>query len=166
VNIFVLNYHPQIAAMDLCDKHLSKMLLESCQLLSTTILLLDPESHKDLELYRQTHVNHPAAIWTRQSQNNFLWLVAHADQISKEYFLTYGKHHKSEAVLYKCAQWANKNKFSQVDMTPHAQCMPDEYKNPDDAVSAYRNYYLEQKKRFAKWKNRAKPTWWPNEDLT
>ena len=39
------------------------------------------------------------------------------------------------------------------------QCMPDEYKG-DCAVKAYRDYYVGEKARFAKWKVSGAPWWW------
>jgi hypothetical protein len=40
------------------------------------------------------------------------------------------------------------------------QCMPDEYKC-DDYVQAYRNYYMGEKRYFAKWeRGMDKPAWW------
>jgi hypothetical protein len=45
-------------------------------------------------------------------------------------------------------------------ITPPPQCMPDEYKNKD-YVTAYRKYYIGEKKPFAKWiKGRPAPEWW------
>ena len=45
------------------------------------------------------------------------------------------------------------------DITPHPQCMPDEYKS-DDPVRAYRQYYNFNKKDIAKWeKSRPIPDW-------
>ena len=38
------------------------------------------------------------------------------------------------------------------DITEPPQCMPDQYKT-NDYVTAYRNYYVGDKKRFAKYKN-------------
>jgi hypothetical protein len=37
--------------------------------------------------------------------------------------------------------------------------MPDQYKDLD-AVTAYRNYYVSEKARFAKWKNGKIPEWY------
>jgi hypothetical protein len=45
------------------------------------------------------------------------------------------------------------------DITDFAQAMPDAYKN-QDAVAAYRAYYLGEKARFAKWRMGNIPTWW------
>jgi hypothetical protein len=38
--------------------------------------------------------------------------------------------------------------------------MPDKYKVPNDAITAYRNYYVGEKSRFAKWTNREIPVWY------
>jgi hypothetical protein len=48
--------------------------------------------------------------------------------------------------------------------TPHPQCMPEEYKCAfDDAVQAYRKYYVNDKKDIAKWeKSRFAPDWYAN----
>ena len=47
--------------------------------------------------------------------------------------------------------------------TPFAQAMPDQYKD-SNAVIAYRKYYINEKKRFAKWKNSAVPKWFTQEN--
>ena len=41
MNIFVLDQNPSIAASMMCDKHVVKMIVESCQLLSTAHHVLD-----------------------------------------------------------------------------------------------------------------------------
>jgi len=38
--------------------------------------------------------------------------------------------------------------------------MPDAYRQPGDAVQAYRNYYVGEKHRFAKWTRRRPPKWY------
>ena len=45
------------------------------------------------------------------------------------------------------------------DLTPFAQAMPDKYKN-SDSVQAYRDYYIHEKSRFAKWKFTEPPEWY------
>jgi hypothetical protein len=42
--------------------------------------------------------------------------------------------------------------------TEPPQCMPEEYKHKD-FITAYRNYYVGEKKRFAKYTNREEPQW-------
>ena len=43
MNIFVLDNDPKIAAQMMCDKHVVKMIVESCQLMSTAHHVLDGE---------------------------------------------------------------------------------------------------------------------------
>ena len=44
--------------------------------------------------------------------------------------------------------------------TPFAQAMPDKYKKPC-AIEAYRDFYWNEKRKFAKWeKGREVPVWW------
>jgi len=44
-------------------------------------------------------------------------------------------------------------------MTPFAQAMPERYRHPN-VVTAYRAYYLGEKRHLAKWTNRKVPYWW------
>ena len=45
-------------------------------------------------------------------------------------------------------------------LTPFVVCMKEEYKIEDDAIKSYRNYYIKDKVRFAKWEPRAViPQW-------
>jgi hypothetical protein len=57
--------------------------------------------------------------------------------------------------------------YQDMEMTPHPQCMPEEYKEQDGffspevaSVRAYRKYYINDKKDIAKWnKSRPMPDW-------
>lgn len=153
MNIFILDNDPEKAAQQQIDKHVVKMPLETAQLLCAAY---EPGAAP----YRRTHYNHPCAIWTRQSEENFEWLVVHGRALCDEYALRYGKRHKSGEVI----EWAcdNKNKlyFPYTGLLPFAQAMPEEYKNPDPVI-AYRTYYRKGKSAIATWKHPAQPpTWW------
>ena len=54
MNIFWLNDHPEFAAASHCDKHVIKMLLESCQLMSTAHRVLDGHVRKKAVLPKDT----------------------------------------------------------------------------------------------------------------
>ncbi len=155
MNIFVLDKNPEKAARYLCDKHVVKMILESAQLLCTAHRVCD-KNCKCKILYKSTHVNHPCSIWVRESLGNYNWLVRHALEMCREYKRRYGREHKSCEVVEWCAK--NSPKIKKKKMTAFVLAMPDKYKNKD-AVKAYRNFYLHEKMRFAKWKNCKKPGW-------
>lgn len=153
MNLFYLdNDHTKNAEYHV-DKHVVKMILESCQLMCTTFHLQNINAP-----YRKTHENHPTAVWVRQSEANFNWCLDYAIALNKEYSYRYGKSHKSIAVV----KWIISNQhllnFSKKELTPFALAMPDQYKTTDP-IEAYRNYYNAEKKHIFNWKNRNTPSW-------
>ncbi len=135
-----------------CDKHVVKMVLETAQLLCTAY----PDG---VAPYKRTHYNHPCAIWTRECNENWSWLLDHGNALSREYSHRYGKRHKTQSVF----DWMMINPPTLPtlgSMTPFAQAMPPIYK-ADDPVDAYRAYYLGAKRHIAQWnKSRNKPYWY------
>ena len=89
MNIFYLHYDTKKCAEMHVDKHCVKMILEYAQLLSTAHRVLDGresitlslsgrkkkvwtiDDHRNNVLYSATHINHPSAIWVRQSLENY-----------------------------------------------------------------------------------------------
>jgi hypothetical protein len=145
MNIFVLHLLPRIAAIYHCDKHVVKMILESAQLLYSAHHISGNPFDLPNNAYKKTHVNHPCAIWVRESRENYKWLAQLGWWLCKEYQTRYGKHknHKTEQHI----RWLMANipfGIPDVPATPFRQAMPDEYKH-DDAVQAYRTYYIESK---------------------
>ena len=143
MNIFVLHFLPRIAAEMHCDKHVVKMILETAQLLYSAHHLAGgplPEG-----AYKKTHVNHPCAIWVRDSAANYMWLCELGFWLCREYQYRYGqdKVHKTEHHIV----WLCKHLPAGIPMgpiTPFPQAMPPEYKREDPA-EAYRVYYRENK---------------------
>lgn len=154
MNIFILDKNPIQAAKDQCDKHVCKMILESAQMLCLAL-------PSRISPYKQAYQNHPCSKWALRSKANYNWLLDHAFALSHEYTLRYKKIHKCQEVLGLILQNMNNLAFGEDDLTSFAQAMPDQYKDPTNAVKAYRAYYKGEKRRFAKWKNgREEPDWW------
>lgn len=156
MNIFVLHHDPRICAKDHCDKHVCKMILEYAQLLSTAHHVLDGEDAPE-GIYKKTHVNHPSAVWVRQSSGNYLWLYELFQGCINQYNDRYGKWHKTESIKQLLSILPTN--IPDGELTEPPQCMPDHYKR-DDVVQAYRAYYIGDKARFARWKYSATPTWY------
>ena len=57
------------------DKHISKIIIEAVQMLSTAKRILDPEDPINDELYKITHKNHPVSVWVRTSLENYEWVL-------------------------------------------------------------------------------------------
>jgi hypothetical protein len=161
MNIFYVDKSPQLAAQALCDKHVVKMILETAQLLSSNI----PETLRDtlpkpLVFYKKTHYNHPCTIWTRTSEENFNWVIAHGLALAGEYQFRYGKIHKSLSVILSVVQATKLITFPSKQFTSPALAMPDEYKT-SDPVESYRNYYKLHKLTTIQcnWTKRERPQW-------
>ena len=156
MNIFYLAKCPYKAAELQYNKHVVKMILESAQMLCTAHhhYAEKHEINADYIPYKKAHYNHPSTIWCRQNKNHYRWLYNHMKALGREYTARYNKEHLS---ITKCK--------SKLSLYPHdipegrfeqpPQCMPDEYKVEGDSLSAYWNYY-EQDKVKIKNKNEQK----------
>lgn len=117
MNIFVLDPNPQIAASYHCDKHINKMAVEACQMLTAAVYYLNgivttkqrksiskekiqsiwstyPISKATLEKYGDggpglAFINHPCTIWVRESSANFLWLIELGLEICNQFEKVY-----------------------------------------------------------------------------
>ena len=161
MNIFQLADDPAQCAEDHCDKHIVKMILEYGQLLSTAHHVLDGEDAPE-GIYKKTHVNHPSAVWARESSMNYTWLYTLMGECMDEYNRRYGKDHATERLVPMLCRKPKNMPFGHLTEIP--QCMPDEYKREGDPVGAYRAYYKGEKAHFAKWNYTATPYWWDNEE--
>lgn len=176
MNIFYLNDDIALCAQQHNDKHVVKMILEYAQLLSTAHRLLDGKEYIDASsgrrikrwrlqdenmekmLYKASHINHPSAIWVRQSSENYNWLFSLFKELLQEYTYRYGKIHATDRLVY----WLRKppQNIPDGNLTQPTPAMPDEYKVPGDSLLSYRNYYIGAKKRMASWKKRSIPEWY------
>ena len=147
MNIFHLDKDPKICAEYHCDKHVVKMILETAQMLSTAYR---KKFGNNDDLYKTAYPKHPMTIWVGDSGDNFFWSVQLLDQLLYQYTVRYKKVHKtikiSNLLHSKHKLWHTwKTEFTRPPL-----CMPDEYKS-DDYIQSYRNYYIGDKKRFARY---------------
>ena len=188
MNTFILSKDPKEAALFHCNKHVCKMILESAQMLCAAhwIHLLKAEG-KDVNSFKRirdaqawayentparlqppwklSHPRHPCTIWTSENVNNYNWQLSLCESLLDQYTDRYGgKHHKTEVE----AKWLRENKplnMSEDSLTDFPVCMKDDFKmyKADgiiDVVASYRNYYIKDKVRFAKWEPKSStPAW-------
>jgi hypothetical protein len=159
MNIFYLSNCVRTAAEEACDKHVVKMILETTQLLYTAQHIYGDLDGCPYTPYKIAHKNHPSAIWCRSSMENYLWLCELGIAYCEEYRHRYGyeKEHSCEKHL----RWlyTNPPDVEYNGFWEPPQCMPEEYKVEDDAVQAYRNYYIGEKLGFIRYTNRDAPYW-------
>lgn len=100
MNIFVTSACPEESAKALDDKRVIKMILESAQLLSTSINYYSDNQGP----YKSTHINHPCAVWARKNKGNYLWLYYHYIALCNEYRNRFNRIHKCEHLKDRLAQ--------------------------------------------------------------
>lgn len=189
MNIFALSKNPEIAALYHADKHVVKMILEYAQLLSTAHRLLDGVQYTDVSsgrnikrwrlcddreqtLYKATHVNHPCAVWARETSDNYKWLYELFYHTCKEYTHRYGKVHLTESkLLYTLKDLPDSIPIAGMTLFPLA--MPDnlreEVHSLYDCVNVYRKYYHYKRDVSGiqmHWSSpRTTPSWMCNKEL-
>ena len=164
MNIFVVNADPRLAARDLPDKLIVKMPTESLQLLTPWAFnahgaCIQKPDGTNYGIKGFAH--HPCAKWLYESPANVHWLLEHAFGMVDESWQRYNKYHGTLHGLnqIRTLVYKNHNKDNAKDHTKFVQAMPEEFKIPGDAVTAYRNY-INGYKGYAEWRYCEKPDWW------
>jgi hypothetical protein len=154
MNIFIVDKDPAKAAQMLPDRHVVKMILETCQMLS---VIYSPWYHnwgvlhkKDGTFYateKGAFRNHPCTKWAAENHYNLAWLISHGIGLCFEYTERYSKFHSCQetigeamAIFHSCSNGVAVSDYKQVNNFVRA--MPDEYKldTSIDDVTAYRMY--------------------------
>ena len=112
-----------------------KMILESCQILST---VLNEQGVK--APYRSFNPKHPSCLWAAESSDNFLKLAMHCSAMIGEYKARFGKVHKCTDVLIEILDLFDETRFANHKPTPIRMAMPEHFKS-DNPVISYRKYY-------------------------
>ena len=155
MNIFVTDRCPIQSARNLPDKHIVKMPLETCQMLS--IIYSDwyygvGKLYKsDGKPYRTSHGafrNHPCTQWAAANQYNLAWLIRHGYALCHEYNLRYGKVHTCLDVIEQAERIYHKS-FDNLllsdasrKVTSFTRAMPESIKfdTSIDTITAYKQY--------------------------
>ena len=187
-NIFYLSHDPTLAARWHCDQHINKMPIELCQMLVTARILngeLTIEqvsmiaenlsaSHSRPTLFEQltydeefkTHYtprmrNHPCAVWVKECWYGMQYTELLLRELGEEYTRRYHRRHKSVTFYDSLPQRPLATHRRRKLPVPLA--VKDHARYPDNPVRTYREFYIKDKARFAKWAHTPPPPWWPHE---
>ena len=148
MNIFVTDPSPTVSAQVLPDKHIVKMPLETCQMLS--IVCSDKWGHNYGELHRLdgqpyktekgAFRNHPCTAWANESLTNTWWLLTHGLALCAEYTHRYGKTHSCQQTIEEASNIIPLRKPKTPSSFTFAG--PDEFKfdTSIDIFTAYKRY--------------------------
>jgi hypothetical protein len=176
MNIFYLSHTPSRCARWHCDKHVVKMILETCQLLYTAHWVLAaaaaagavpdfstaPRRGDGERGYKSIrNKNHPCAIWVRESREHYFWLCQLGLALCDEFRHRFGN--KTHA-CYTHLLWLTENAPAGLKgrgWRAPAQAMPPEYQRPKNSIVAYRVYYQESKgaRGLLQYTARHRPHW-------
>ncbi len=170
MNIFYLDHCPVKCAEMHVDRHVCKMVIEYAQLLSTAHRVLDGEMYlgktvnnrnikrwrlpdgREERLMKPTMMNHPSAIWVRQSSANYTWLYKMWCELQKEFTYRYGKVHATARLIPDLAKVPDNCPIG--PFTGPTPAMPDPCKVPGDSLKSYHNYYRMNKSHLWSWKGK------------
>lgn len=147
MNIFVTSPDPKACAVMLDDQRLNKMIVESCQMLSSALHYYGLDDRT--LVYKDSYTNHPCTVWTRGSYQNYDWHCELLAAMLNEYSYRFGKYHSGMQHLPVFNQ--NTIKMPEFGFWPFANCS---LFKADGIHVAY------QKTMVHKWKYLDKfPTW-------
>lgn len=155
MNIFILDKDLKLNAQYHCDKHISKMIVESAQILCTVKTTLDGT----ITPYKATHVNHPCTRWVMEKGVNWDYLVNLASSLNKEYCFRYNREiHKSHEVIKSLGKpnYKYQGKLSTFVFVDGGTIRG----SIDSIINLYRARYIDKDREFKnpmKWKNRDRP---------
>jgi hypothetical protein len=153
MNIFVVHEDPIESARILPDKHVTKMILESAQMLS---IVFSPHywdigevmkvNGEPFNTAKGAFKNHPCTKWAAENINNCAWLIQHALGLCDEFNLRYEHPHNltksliDTKDLFESETGEDITCFNQV--TKFARAMPEDLKFDDTIsdVEAYHRY--------------------------
>lgn len=162
MNIFAYHPDPEICATWLDDTRKSKMIVETCQLLSTAMNCLEP--NHGYHVYKSFNPAHGSNIWARASYENYQWLVEYVYLLDEQRGLNDdGTAHKCRAsgIMMQCKSflYSNRHSFPSKSLTPFSNNAANDklgisFKHLACTHTAYRMYHL------ARWPlDNPAPTW-------
>jgi len=174
MNIFVVDSCPVRSAQSLPDKHVVKMPLEACQMISIiysswyfnwgTLPKADGTAYSTK---KGVFKNHPCTKWAAEGYANLAWLIVHGKALCDEYFYRYGKVHACSIALTQAeVLFCQKTGLELVvykEVTDFIRVMPDDFKY-DMSIDVYTAYqrYIQSKPwavtNYSK-KPERKPVW-------
>jgi len=154
MNFFMLDYDLRKSAKALDNARLSKMIVETAQIISTAFYIQNGFTLG--QMYKPTHESHPVVKWAAEDKINTGFLLMYFLLLNNEYTLRSKKHHKS---LDCYSSFRDYYRISSLCFSEPPQCMPEEFQS-GDIVEAYRNYYAS--KRLIRYDVDQIPEWFKN----
>ena len=145
MNIFVNDLCPVLSAAALPDKHVVKMPLETCQMVSVVFSkwyydwgTIPKKDGTPYSTEKGAFRNHPCTQWAAKSHDNLAWLIRHGFALCNEYRHRYEKDQACNIFFAKSVKEISIHK----NVVEFTRAMPDEFKLDAsiDTFTAYKMY--------------------------
>ena len=153
MNIFVTDQCPVLSAVVLPDRHITKMSLETCQMVSVVFSkwyydwgTIPKKDGTPYSTEKGAFRNHPCTQWAAKSHENLAWLIRHGFALCNEYRNRYEKDHACmkglEVAENIFATKSGKEISIHKNVVEFTRAMPDEFKldTSIDTFTAYKMY--------------------------
>lgn len=147
MNIFATSPDPVESGRYLDSARQVKMILESCQMLTTALAIAtSPARAFDMVGMRSTHANHPCNVWARASRDNWIWLWDHTVSMADDHQRRTGNPRHASVVRFESLKAWRFARFIQAgSLTVHANAARNSGLGVDftwvpDVYQAYRLY--------------------------
>lgn len=188
LNVLYFDDDPEVAAKCHCDKHLGRMLIDACKILSTvwcsqpldeaqTFSVLDwgppqgeapPGEVKFLNstlggqrVYRPAHTNHPCVTWAALYGGNYDWLYRLGMALAAEHEYRLGRIHACVPVIRALEVMPPALRETIGTWCDAPAVVPSEFLS--DAVNqSYKTYYRKEKLGLLQYTKREPPVWLAN----
>jgi len=153
MNIFVTDQCPVLSAVVLPDRHITKMSLETCQMVSVVFSkwyydwgTIPKKDGTPYSTEKGAFRNHPCTQWAAKSHENLAWLIRHGFALCNEYRNRYEKDHACmkglEVAENIFATKSGKEISIHKNVVEFTRAMQDEFKLDAsiDTFTAYKMY--------------------------
>ena len=153
MNIFVNDLCPVLSAVALPDKLVTKMPVETCQMVSVIFSkwyydwgYIPKKDGLPYSTEKGAFRNHPCTQWAAKSHENLAWLIRHGFALCNEYRNRYEKDHACmkglEVAENIFATKSGKEISIYKNVVEFTRAMPDEFKldTSIDTFEAYKRY--------------------------
>jgi hypothetical protein len=177
LNIFALDKEEMDCAQSLCDRHVRDRGLHYAQILSNVHHHFNKTCGRFADgrpnagrhaILPALYVDHPSCVWARQSNSNYLWLLAVLTVTWSEYKYRFRRPHRFAGMLRPLSDLPNGIPLVKgLSATPPPQCLREEFRivttvanfrSWENTIDAYREYYV-QEYTDAHWTLRMPPGW-------
>ena len=135
------------------DKHVTKMILETAQMVSLVfsphywgIGTVSKVNGEPFKTEKGAFKKHPCTIWAAEELHNCAWLIQHGCGLVSEFHHRYGKHHGLKNSMFECKKLFHRTVDEPITIhtmvEQFARAMPEDIKfdTSIDDVTAYRKY--------------------------